>query len=296
MDIKLARTFLEIVAARSFQGAAERLHITQTAVSARVRTLEDLLGRKLFLRNKAGASLTIAGEQFQRHAITLIQVWERARHQVAVPPGRRAVLTIGCETSLWDPLLLKWLLWMRHEAPQLALRTEVGMPHDLLDRVAEGMLDIAVVYAPQQRPGLRIELLIEERLVMVTSAGKRAQPEPQDYVYVDWGPEFAAQHDLAFPGLRNAGVSVGLGPLGREYLLAAGGSGYIRLDIVREHLRSGRLQQVTDAPEFLYPAYAVYAANADLDIVAPALAGLHHAVESETETQTDVATGSGKPI
>ncbi|MEO8279843.1 MAG: LysR family transcriptional regulator, partial [Ideonella sp.] len=44
MDIKLARTFLEIVAARSFQGAAERLHITQTAVSARVRTLEDLLG------------------------------------------------------------------------------------------------------------------------------------------------------------------------------------------------------------------------------------------------------------
>ncbi len=280
MDIKLARTFLEIVAARSFQGAAERLHITQTAVSARVRTLEDLLGRKLFQRNKAGASLTAAGEQFERHAATLIQVWERARHQVAVPPGRRAVLTIGCEISLWDPLLLDWLLRMREAAPQLALRTEVGAPADLLDRVAQGVLDIAVVYAPQQRPGLRIDLLIEERLVMVTSAGSATRPDPQDYVYVDWGPEFAAQHDLAFPGLRNAGVSAGLGPLGREYLLAAGGSGYIRHDIVRKHLQSGRLRLVENAPEFLYPAYAVYAANAELEIVSPALDGLKHVARS----------------
>ena len=51
-------------------------------------------------------SLTAAGEQFLRYAPTLVQVWERARHQVAVPAGRRAVLTVGCEVSLLDPLLL----------------------------------------------------------------------------------------------------------------------------------------------------------------------------------------------
>lgn len=48
-----------------------------------------------------------------RRASTLVQVGERARQQVAVPPGRRAVLAIGCEASLWDPLLLGWPLWMR---------------------------------------------------------------------------------------------------------------------------------------------------------------------------------------
>ncbi|WPH13334.1 LysR family transcriptional regulator [Variovorax paradoxus] len=283
MDINLARTFLEIVDTRSFQRAAERLHVTQTSVSARVRTLEELLGRPLFVRNKAGAVLTAAGEQFLPHATLLVQVWERARHQVAVPIGSRAVLAIGCEISLWDPLLLQWLLWMRTAAPQLAIRTEVGFPHDLLDKVAAGVLDIAIAYAPQQRPGLRVELLIEEKLVMVTTAQNPRVPRPADYVYVDWGSEFAAQHGLAFPELSNAAVSAGLGPLGREFLLAAGGTGYFRHDVVRSHLESGRLRRVPGTPEFLYPAYAVYAVGADAAIVDPALAGLRQVVKAKPE-------------
>ena len=283
MDINLARTFLEIVDTRSFQRAAQRLHVTQTSVSARVRTLEELLGRPLFVRNKAGAVLTTAGEQFLPHATMLVQVWERARHQVAVPSGSRAVLGIGCEISLWDPLLLQWLLWMRSAAPQLAIRTEVGFPHDLLDKVAAGVLDIAIAYAPQQRPGLRVELLIEEKLVMVTTEEHPRVPRPADYVYVDWGPEFAAQHGLAYPELSNAAVSAGLGPLGREYLLVAGGTGYFRHDVVRSHLESGRLRRVPDTPEFLYPAYAVYAVGADSAIVDPALEGLRQVVRAKPE-------------
>ena len=280
MDITLARTFLDIVAAGSFVRAAERLHVTQTAVSARVRTLEESVGARLFVRNKAGATLTSAGEQFVRYATMLVQVWERARHQVAVPRGKRSVLTVGCEQSLWDPLLLDWLLWMRSEAPQLALRTEVGFPSDLVERVASGMLDIAVVYAPPQKPGLRIELLIEEKLVLVTTRKRGHELDPADYVYVDWGPEFAAQHSLAFPHLNNVGVMAGLGPLGREYVLAAGGSGYFRLAVVRHHLDSGRLRRVAGAPEFLYPAYAVFADSADMAIVQPALQGLRHAAQA----------------
>jgi DNA-binding transcriptional LysR family regulator len=163
---------------------------------------------------------------------------------------------------------------MRTAEPQLALRTEVGFPGNLLDRVATGVLDIAIVYAPQQRPGLRIELLIEEKLVMVTTSKRAKAPRPNDYVYVDWGPEFAAQHSLAFPELSNAGIIAGLGPLGREYVLAAGGSGYFRRDVVRDHLKGGRLHLVPDVPEFLYPAYAVYADGADATTVRPALAGL----------------------
>lgn len=291
MDINLARTFLEIVATRSFQRAAQRLHVTQTSVSARVRMLEQLLGRTLFVRNKAGAALTVAGEQFLPHATMLVQVWERARQQVAVPSGSGAVLAIGCEISLWDPLLLRWLLWMRAAAPQLAIRTEVGFPQALLDKVAAGVLDIAIVYAPQQRPGLRVELLIEEKLVMVTTAKRGVIPQPADYVYVDWGPEFSVQHGLAFPELSNAPVNVGLGPLGREYLLAAGGTGYFRLDVVRGHLASGRLRRVPDTPEFLYPAYAVYAVGADAAIIDPALDGLRQAVDTSTST---AATSKGK--
>jgi hypothetical protein len=90
VDIELARTFLAIVETGTFVRAASRLNVTQTTVSARIRSLETQLGRSLFVRNKAGASLTSAGEQFLRYAPTFVQLWERARHQVAVPEGRRA--------------------------------------------------------------------------------------------------------------------------------------------------------------------------------------------------------------
>jgi len=294
MDINLARTFLEIVACRSFVQAAERLHVTQTAVSARVKTLEDMLGRQLFVRNKAGASLTPAGEQFVRHAMTLVQVWERARQQMAVPSGRRALVTVGCEISLWQPLLLDWLLWMRAHAPDLALRTEVGVAEDLLECAAHGTLDIVIAYAPRQRPGLRIELLIEEKLVLVSTTPARKAPQAADYVYVDWGREFAAQHSLAFPELSSVGLSSSLGPLGLEYLLAVGGAGYFRQNVVRPHIQQGRLHRVAGSPEFLYPAYAVYAADADMTVLAPALAGLRQAAAGKARGKTATKTKTRK--
>lgn len=301
MDLKLAETFLTIVQTRSFLRAAELLNVTATSVSARVRSLEELLGRTLFVRNKGGAALTAAGEQFLPHATGLVQGWERARRQVAVPAGRKTVLTIGCEVSLWDPLLLRWLLWMRAAAPHVAIRTEVGFPQDLLEKLANGVFDVAIVYAPHQRPDLRIELLIEEKLVMVTTAKRPRIPSAEDYVYVDWGPEFAAQHSLAFPDLSNAAVKAGLGPLGREYLLAAGGTGYFRLDVVRGHLDAGQLKRVPNTPEFLYPAYAVYAATADPRLISPALAGLRAVAgpasvalkTADGGAETPVETGPG---
>ncbi|MGF6981781.1 DNA-binding transcriptional LysR family regulator [Paraburkholderia atlantica] len=156
MDITPPRTFLEVSASGSFISAAERLHLTQTAVSARIRTLEEQLGRRLFVRNKAGARLTTAGERFVGHATTLVQVWEQVRQHVALPPGREEGVSLGGELSLWHPLLADWLIRMHRECPQIALRAEVDCPMRLLDRVHEGSLDIAVLYNPVSR---RIGLL-----------------------------------------------------------------------------------------------------------------------------------------
>ncbi|MBB5414867.1 LysR family transcriptional regulator [Paraburkholderia atlantica] len=183
MDITPPRTFLEVSASGSFISAAERLHLTQTAVSARIRTLEEQPGRRLFVRNKAGARLTTAGERFVGHATTLVQVWEQARQHVALPPGREEGVSLGGELSLWHPLLADWLIRMHRECPQIALRAEVDCPMRLLDRVHEGSLDIAVLYNPPQRPDLVSELLVEEKLVMVTSAPD-GQIDPAQYVYV----------------------------------------------------------------------------------------------------------------
>lgn len=287
MDIELARTFLEIVGAGSFAGAADRLHVTQTTVSARIRTLEAHFGRRLFVRNKAGARLTPAGEQFLRHAPTLIQVWERARHQVAVPEGRRAVLTLGCEPALWNPLLVDLLLWMRSSAPEVAWRADIGLADDLLKRVADGVLDVAIVYAPRYRHGLKVELLTEDELVLVTTEAGGETPRAADYVYVDWGPEFEARHNMSFPEWANTGAHVGLGPVGLGYILAGGGAGYFRRRLVQPHLDRGRLHLVAGAPRFAYPAYAAYAEPGDAALIGIALEGLRMAASGATRAGSD---------
>jgi DNA-binding transcriptional LysR family regulator len=273
MDTELARTFLEIVSTGSFIRAAERLNVGQTTVSARIRTLEQLLGRPLFVRNKGGASLTPAGEQFLRYAPTFVQLWQRARQQVAVPAGHRAVLTVGSEVSLWQPLLVDWVLWMRRSLRDLALRVHVDVPQDLINQVASGLVDAAIMYAPQHRPGLKIDLLMEEKLVLVTTDPEGRLLDEKDYVYVDWGPDFMLHHGVDFPEPA-PGFFSNLGPLALTYVLAASGSGYFRMRSVEPHLASGRLHIVPGMPQFSYPVYVVHSVNADRNVLDPAIEGL----------------------
>ena len=273
MDTELARTFLEIVSTRSFVRAAERLNVGQTTVSARVRSLEQQLGRPLFVRNKGGATLTSAGEQFLRYAPSFLQLWQRARHQVAVPPGHRHVLAVGGEVSLWQPFVLDWVSWMRRSLPDVALRVHVDVPEDLIDQVAAGLVDAAVMYAPPRRPGLRIDLLLEEKLVLAsTDPDEKALGE--NYVSVDWGPDFARDFGMAFPEAANPGVAMNLGPLALNYVLSAGGSGYFRISAVQPYLDSGHLHLVPKTPSFSYPIYAVYSAASDDAMLREALDGL----------------------
>lgn len=84
-----------------------------------------------------------------------------------------------------------------------------------------------------------------------------------DYVYVDWDPDFALNHSVTFPEAANPGLFVGLGPLALGYILKAGGTGYFRMRAVKSYLDNGQLHRVHDAPEFSYPAYAVYGTNTD---------------------------------
>jgi DNA-binding transcriptional LysR family regulator len=274
MDIVAARTFLEIVKTGSFIRAAANLNITQTAVSARVRVLEEQLDRQLFIRNKAGAKLTPAGDQFLRYATSLVQLWERARHDVAMPVGRENVVTVGGEHSLWNPLLLNWLVWMRSECPDVAIRAQIDVPERLIDQVQEGIVDLAVLYAPPHRTGIVAELLLEEALVAVTTEAAPGESSPEDYVFVDWGPEFRANHHNAFPDARSPALSVNHGPLALDYILAVGGSGYFRMEAARPHLEAGRLRLVPDRPRFAYSIYALYSAKADEQLMARVRNGL----------------------
>ncbi|MBA6413890.1 LysR family transcriptional regulator [Parahaliea sp. F7430] len=269
MDIELARTFLEIARAGSFVAAAERLHLTQTAVTARIQKLEALLDSRLFLRNRAGARLTAEGERFTVHALQLVQAWDKARSDMALPQGHRARLSVAAEASLWQPLLFNWICWMREHQPEVALHVEVDNAESLFQRLEQRMLDLVLVHRPDYFPGLQVEQLVEEKLIMV-----RAPQDDSPYLFVDWGPEFVAQHDVALPGKRGAALSFNFGPLALQYLLEVGGSGYFRSRVVQRHLNQRSLLPVAGAPEFTYPVYAVFATDSPSSPLLKALEGV----------------------
>jgi DNA-binding transcriptional LysR family regulator len=252
MQVELARTFLEVVTTGSFVAAAERLHVTQSTVSTRIQALEQELGRPLFLRNKAGAVLTPAGTQFQRHAIAIIRLWEQARQDASVPAGHTALLRIGGEAGLWNRLLYKWVPWMRANARNVALRCELGLSDGLIHNLVEGLLDIGVMYAPQSRPGLVVVVLVQEELVLLEAPAPAEQDWPGDHIYVDWGQEFHRSHRLRFPDRPSPGLFVGLGTLGFEHMLRHGGSA----DLHAADLRSapGRCERRGDRTGTRRPA------------------------------------------
>jgi len=284
MNIDLARTFLEIVDTGNFNKAAERLSVTQSTVSMRIKALEDELGRPLFVRSKSGTQLTAAGMQFRRYATMMVRTWEQARQELALPPGFRTVLTVGGEVSLWDRLLVQWIPWMRTAMPDVALRVEVGLSDGLMRKLIEGLLDVCVMYSPTSRPGLHIEKLVDERLVLVSTRRRTAEEWDDDYVLVDWGPDFRAAHSQAFPNLKTPAVSVGLGAMGLQHILSHGGTGYFPMRVARPHLSAGRLFAVSGVPEFRRPAYLVCAEDETReDWFSTALDGLRYVTSLEQE-------------
>lgn len=278
MEINLAHTFLAVAETGSFIDAARRMNITQSTVSARIKGLEDLLGRPLFERSHAGAELTAAGEQFRRHALALVRVWRQARHEVRLSVEHRDHLAVGAPTSFWDGFLLKWVSWMRDTIPDIAISASAGGTPALTQRLIEGTLDLAVMYRPPQPPGLIAEHLFDEEIVYVTSSTSGARRNANDYVFVNWGNDFQQDHAAAYPELANSGLHLDIGSAGVNYLLANEASGYFPLRMVKKYLGRGRLRLPKRQRKFTYPVFMVYPETRDEEAYLPILAGLRKAV------------------
>lgn len=277
MDINLARTFLMVAETGSFIEAAEKLNITQSTVSARIKGLEELLGRPLFERSKSGADLTTAGEQFRKHALALVRVWQRAQLEVSLADQHRDHLAIGATVGLWQGFLLKWIAKMRATTPDIAVSAISAPSSVLTQRLIEGTLDLAVMYRPIQPPGHVVEHLFDEEFVLVTSAKPSGRRGTSEYVFVNWGPDFQQDHAAAYPELASPGLHLDLGSISLDYLLSNEASAYFPARIVKPHVARGRLRQPKRARRFVYPVYMVYPEARDEETYELIIQGLRSA-------------------
>ena len=164
---------------------------------------------------------------------------------------------------------------MQGANPEISIRAESALEPELMQGLVEGRIDIGVMYTPQSRPGLKVEQLFEEHLILVsTDPNSTAGPQP-GYVYVDWGPEFYARHSAFFPNFAGPALTANIGWLGLQHVLENGGSGFFARRIVEPLLKSRQLHAVTGAPEFSMPAYVAYPLDREGDQVSRAVEIMH---------------------
>ena len=285
MNIDQVRTFLEIASTGNFNRAAENLNVAQSTVSVRIKALEDRLDRPLFTRVRNGVELTAAGHQFHRYAVTLVRAWEQARQEVALPKGFTTMFGLAAQVSLWERLVVRWIPWMREQVPGASLHLQAEYSDPQMRALQDGLIDIGVMYNPRNAPGLIIERLLEEKLVLVATNRRRLSPKwLEDFVFVEWGDDFRAGYSAAFPEWGPPAITVGLGAIGLQYIIENGGSGYFPLRVVRPLLAAKRLFRVPKAPVFHRPAYMVYPSiPTHEEILNVALEGLRQIAQLESD-------------
>ncbi|MEQ8931733.1 MAG: LysR family transcriptional regulator [Silicimonas sp.] len=288
MHIDQIRTFLEVVATGNFNRAAENLNVTQSTVSARIRSLEDELGRALFERGRNGARLTAAGDRLLRHGHSMRRLWQRARNDVALPDAYDSSLSLGVTLSLWEEIELPWVNWMHREASTVSLHVEADYSPGLMRHLRDGILDIAVMYEPLQMQELVIEEFLRDELVLFTTHPACEVADEiwrQNYVLVDWGEDFRYDHDSMYPDLVHS-FSAGLSSVAVQYMERNAASAYLPARLVLRQLKKGLVRPVRNAPVFERTGCLIYSKSpADGNLLNLGLEGLR-SVTAELEAQT----------
>lgn len=265
MDIGLLKTFLEVNRTRHFGHAADNLYLTQSAVSARIRLLEQSVGIPLFTRTRNNIELTPAGQKLLRYAETILNTWNRARQDIALDQAGQIPLVVGGVPSLWDILLQDWLNDLTREDSSFSIHAEVHGPETLTRLLLDGSLDVAFLFEPLQLTELLVTEIRTIHLMLVsTKPGQSANEAVNDhYVLVNWGTSFAIHHAQHFPEITPPKIHVHLGRIAYSHIKECGGSAYLAESMVKDDLNNQRLFAVQDAPVIKRLCYAAYAAHSD---------------------------------
>lgn len=259
MNIVMAKTFLEIVETRNFNKAASHLNVTQSTITMRINALEDLLGQKLFTRSKTGSELTPAGVKFQRYAERLIQVWQQALQEIALPDDIVGALNIGGDVHLWNGVVGEWISWLRRDLPSVALSLWAGDSRTMLRWLTEGLVDVVLAYDPLSQGDLQTEKLFDEELVLVaTEPQKLTRKWPSGYIYIDWDDAFRNAHSLVFPIESAPHMTFSHGEWALQYILDNGGSGYFPLRQVNRYIQEKKLFVIQTSHQFTRSSYLIY--------------------------------------
>ncbi|ARQ03201.1 LysR family transcriptional regulator [Pseudorhodoplanes sinuspersici] len=200
LDIEAVQAFVLVADLVSFTRAAEAMDSTQSAVSLKIKRLEDGLGRRLFERTPRRVRLTAAGELFLERARTLIAAHSNALDAFAAERRRLVVGISDHAVGAELPLLLQRV---KRADPNLLLEMRVGSSRDLLAAFDDGALDAAVVMGHDagRRGG---EVLLAEAFGWM--AARDFTHRPGDPIPLAAQSDYCGMRSMGVAALDNAGI------------------------------------------------------------------------------------------
>ncbi|ELN4158373.1 MULTISPECIES: HTH-type transcriptional regulator HdfR [Citrobacter] len=261
VDTELLKTFLEVSRTRHFGRAAEALYLTQSAVSFRIRQLENQLGVNLFTRHRNNIRLTAAGEKLLPYAETLMNTWQAARKEVA-NTSRHNEFSIGASASLWECMLNDWLRRLyQSQEPQSSLQFEarIAQRQSLVKQLHERQLDLLITTETPKMDEFSSQLLGYFTLALYCSSPSQTKDE-LNYLRLEWGPDFQQHEAGLIAGDEVPVLTTSSAELARQQLSVIKGFSWLPVNWAKT---KSDLHTVTDSTTLSRPLYAVWLQNSD---------------------------------
>ncbi|MBV4414200.1 HTH-type transcriptional regulator HdfR [Enterobacteriaceae bacterium YMB-R22] len=258
MDTELLKTFLEVSKTRHFGRAAEALYLTQSAVSFRIRQLENQLGVNLFTRHRNNIRLTSAGERLLPYAETLMSTWLTARKDVS-QAFRHNEFSIGASASVWECMLSAWLRRLYYDHKGMQFEARIAQRQSLVKQLHERRLDLLITTEAPKMDELGSQIIGQFNLALYCIAPARSMSE-LTYLRLEWGQDFQ-QYETGLlsaddvPALTTSSVEIAA-----QLLPALEGCTWLPTHWAEKHTH---LAKVNDSLEITRPLYAIWLQNSD---------------------------------
>jgi DNA-binding transcriptional LysR family regulator len=263
LDLALLPTFLAVVDTGRISAAAKTLHLSQPAVTAQIRRLEDALGTALFLRSARGVAPTEAARRLATHARSLHRLLDEAIADVTGVEEKGGALIVAASTTIAAHLLPPLLAQFRAAHRDVPLRVHVGNTEQVVDEVRAGRIPLGLVEGHARAPGVRLEPFVDDEIVPIVGRDapfRVRRAGDLDAVPLLWRETGSGTRAVVERALRNAGLrrraardlDVELGSTEAIIGGAAAGLGvaFVSRWSVRAHLAAG-LVRIVQGPELV---------------------------------------------
>lgn len=257
MDIQLLDTFMDLMETKSFNKTADRLGVTQSTVSHRVKSLEALLGKRLFNRSRAGTLPTVAGTRFLDHARTLSQEWREAIRHVETARAFDKVMRLGLQHDVAGEFSGPAVKQMRLKLPRVSIYLQVDYSMEIVRSLLSGELDIGMVFTPQHQPDLYFEPLGYIRYQMVSNHVESLDDvDAEHYIQPNLSLNLNERHRKELPSLTDTPLTCGTSRAVENLMGSISATSYVAEFMAQKMSIESNACIVSDAPIFDQSVYA----------------------------------------